>query len=115
MNDTTAPAPAKDLVTIPAADPAEVQLVAANKRVEDIASGEPPGFSPGSSLPVEMTGDRSAGYEWAEKIKSACQMSVEGIIECGRLLIQAKDALHTACLRTWSRRNCLSACAPPSA
>jgi hypothetical protein len=93
MNELTAPSPAKDIVTIPAADPANVQLVAANQRVKAIASDESPGFAPVSSLPVEMTGDRSAEYHWGEQIKSAWQKSVEGIIECGRLLIQAKGAL----------------------
>ena len=46
MNELTAPSPAKDIVTIPAADPANVQLVAANQRVKAIASDESPGFAP---------------------------------------------------------------------
>jgi hypothetical protein len=68
--------------------PVDPEAAAANQRIEDIASGEPR-----SSLPVEMTGDRSSEYEWADQIKSAWQKSVEGIIECGRLLIEAKAAL----------------------
>jgi hypothetical protein len=77
----------------PQLTPADREVEGANQRIDDIASGEPPGFALGSSLPVEMTGDRSAEYEWAEQIKSAWQKSVEGIIECGRLLIVAKAAL----------------------
>jgi hypothetical protein len=68
--------------------PVDPEVAGANQRIEDMAFGRPR-----SSLPVEMTGDRSAEYEWADQIKSAWQKSVEGIIECGRLLIEAKAAL----------------------
>jgi hypothetical protein len=68
----------------------------ANDLVEHTASEQPAGIkhSSGSSLPVELTRDRSAEYEWADRIKSAWQKSVESIIECGRLLIEAKAALR---------------------
>lgn len=44
-------------------------------------------------LPEELTGDRSLEQEWAQRMRTAWQDSVAAIIECGRVLMQAKDAL----------------------
>jgi hypothetical protein len=44
-------------------------------------------------LSEELVGNRSIEREWGQKIVAAWQQSVTGILECGRLLIQAKAAL----------------------